>query len=438
MTFYGGIMNKSIVVVLLMGMVAMAGCSSPSAGGAQSALPTPNATQAAVKASGKIVAEGRVVPARNASLGFTAAGVVTEVLAVEGAQVQAGQVLVRLDSRQQQAAVAEANAALHRAQAHLDLLKAGPRPQEVQTAQASLDAAQAQLDKLQAGARPEDISAAAAAVGIAQAQLQQVADGASQMQIESARADLANAEAVLKLRQADFDTVKFQPGSAARPESLALEQATNNFESAKARYNDLAQGPTASALALEKARVAQAASQYASIKAAPRQADIDALKADIRRAQAQLDLVKAGSRSEDIAAAQADVDSAKAVLDQSVAALSDTELRSPFAGVLAYLNVRVGDQLAPATVIARVGDTSAWEIETTDLTELNIVNVKEGTSATVTVDALPSVEIPGKIVRMRQYGENKQGDIVYTVVIKPDGQNDRLHWNMTASVALAP
>ena len=36
----------------------------------------------------------------------------------------------------------------------------------------------------------------------------------------------------------------------------------------------------------------------------------------------------------------------------------------------------------------RVADLSAWQIETTDLTELNIAAVREGLSVTLTFDAL--------------------------------------------------
>lgn len=429
-------MKKIAIGLLGSGMILLAACSS----GAQSAQPTPSVTEAAVKADGKIVAEGRVVPAQNAALSFQATGVVSEVLAVEGAQVDAGQVLIRLDARQQRAAVAQAQAGLSQAQATLDALKAGPRVQEVQTAQAALDAAKAQLAKLQAGARPEDIAASAAAVSIAQAQLQEVQDGVSEQQLDAAHADVANAGAALKQAQYAYDaSFKQDPaGINASPAALALEQATNNYNAAKARYDDLAKGPTTTSLDLAKARVQQAGAQLNSMKAAPRQADLDAVNAEINRAQAQLDLVKAGARAEDIAAAQAAVDSAQATLEQAQSALTDTELRAPFAGVVAFLDVHAGEQAAPGTVVARVGNPSTWEIETTDLTELNVVNVHEGTKATVALDALPGVELAGKVVRIRQFGENKQGDIVYTVVVQPDNQESRLRWNMTASVALEP
>jgi HlyD family secretion protein len=148
--------------------------------------------------------------------------------------------------------------------------------------------------------------------------------------------------------------------------------------------------------------------------------------------------VQAGARAEDIAAAQAGVDSAKATLDQARTALDQMDLRAPFAGVVAFLDARVGEQLAPNAIAVRLADPSVWEVDTTDLTELNIVNVHEGSKATVTVDALPGVEIAAKVVRIRQYGENKQGDIVYQVVVQPDKQDQRLRWNMTASVALEP
>ena len=42
------------------------------------------------------------------------------------------------------------------------------------------------------------------------------------------------------------------------------------------------------------------------------------------------------------------------------------------------------------------------------------------------------------MVRIKPLGENKQGDMTYTVVIQPDQLDDRLRWNMTAAVAIEP
>ncbi|MCL5996125.1 MAG: HlyD family efflux transporter periplasmic adaptor subunit [Chloroflexi bacterium] len=413
-------MKRTFIGFVTVGLLMASGCAATNAEPTQTAAPAQ-----VVKADDTVVAEARVVPARSAALSAATGGAVVEVL-------------VRLDSKRQAAAAAQAEANLARAKAQLDQLKAGPRQQEVETAQAGLDAAQAQLAKLEQGARPEDVSAAAAAVAAAQADLQSAKDGASDEQLAAVQADLANAEAVLKLRQADYDRVAYEPGIAARPESIALEQATNTYLAAKARYDELAKGPTQAALDAANARVRQAAAQLNGLKAPPRQADLDAVKAEVRRAQAQLDLVKAGARTEVVAAAEADTAAAQATLDQARVALSDTELQAPFAGVIAALNAKIGEQVALGAPVVQLADTSEWQIETTDLTELSIVNVREGAAATVTFDALPGFELSGKVLRVKPLGENKQGDIVYTVVVKPDTQDERLRWNMTAAVAIAP
>jgi glutamate synthase (NADPH/NADH) large chain/glutamate synthase (ferredoxin) len=44
----------------------------------------------------------------------------------------------------------------------------------------------------------------------------------------------------------------------------------------------------------------------------------------------------------------------------------------------------------------------------------------------------------GVVAHIKGIGESKQGDVTYTVVMKLDRQDERLRWNMTASVAIEP
>jgi len=92
-----------------------------------------------------VSAEGIVVPIKEANLSFESPGEVEAILISEGELVEAGQALVRLDTR--------------------NLL------QNVRMAEAQLKSNQAQLDKARAGARPEEIKAAEAAVAIAQSEV---------------------------------------------------------------------------------------------------------------------------------------------------------------------------------------------------------------------------------------------------------------------------
>lgn len=127
---------------------------------------------------------------------------------------------------------------------------------------------------------------------------------------------------------------------------------------------------------------------------------------------------------------------AEASLLQARAAFAETELRAPFAGTIAALTVRPGEPVTPGAPVVRLADFSEWQIETDDLTELDVVAVTPGAPATISVDAVPGLELSGRVVRVQPLGENKRGDITYRVVIQPDLPGERLLWNMTAAVSI--
>jgi HlyD family secretion protein len=176
-------------------------------------------------------------------------------------------------------------------------------------------------------------------------------------------------------------------------------------------------------------------------QAPPTEQEIAAAEAAVHEAQAQLDLIAAGSRPEDIAAAQADVSRAETELLQAQLALADRELRAPFAGTVASLDLRLGQQVTEGMPVLHLADTSGWLIETTDLTELDVVEVTEGARVTVEVDALPDVQFTGSVRSVRPMGESDPlevgiaSDVTYKVTITLDEADPRLRWNMTAAVA---
>jgi hypothetical protein len=44
----------------------------------------------------------------------------------------------------------------------------------------------------------------------------------------------------------------------------------------------------------------------------------------------------------------------------------------------------------------------------------------------------------GQIVRIEAIGENKMGDITYTAIVELGQHDERLRWNMTATVVVEP
>jgi len=422
-----------IVAAVVLGGAAFAFSMRPTPAGVAAAA-TAAAAPITQEKAGQVVAEGQVVPVRDVRLSPAAAGRVAEVLVKEGDRVEAGQVILRQDSARQTATVAQADAGLRRAQARLQELKAGARPQEVATAQAALDAAQAQLARIQQGAKAEDIRATEANLASAQAALAKLREGSASGQLIASRTEVLNAASVLQQAQAAYDKVKGNPDIGALPQSVQLQQATNAYEAAKARLSDVEVGASNADLSGAQARVRQAQAQVDALKAAARPADIAAAEADVRRATAQLALINDGARSEVIAAAEADVASAQATLDQAKAALAETELRAPFAGTIAELTILPGEQAAPGAAVATLADFSSWQIETTDLTELSVVKVQPGSRVMITLDAIPGLELPGEVVRINQVGKDKRGDINYTAIIKPLQEDPRMRWNMTAAL----
>lgn len=400
------------------------------------ATPTAAPTLPAVAAPSQIVAEAVVLPKNAADLSLATSGIVAEVLVQEGDPVDAGAVIARLDNKRQVVAIAQAQAHLENLQAALAELQAGPRPEEVAEAEAALEIAQAQVGKLTADVRPADVTAAQAELNAAQTALQELLNGPRSGELINARAELADAEAELNQARSAYNAVKWRNDLGALPESAAMQRATNGYEAAQARYDLLAAGANPDEIADAQARVQQARAELARQQQPGSPGEINGAEAEVRRAEAQLAKLKAGARPEAIAAAQAQVREAETALMQEQLLLADTELRAPFAGIIAALDLKVGEQVTAGTSVVQLADLSTWEIHTDDLTELSVVNVTVGQTAVLTFDALPDLTIPGVVTRIKPLGENKQGDITYTVIIEPQVTDPRLRWNMTAVVTL--
>jgi HlyD family secretion protein len=435
-------MKKWIIGIIVLAIVAVGAYLVPGGGLARlsASEPTPEAEALlpAVRETHRVVAEAKVVPAQYATLSLAAGGVVVETMVDEGDDVEAGQILLRVEAAQQVAAVAQAEAGLRGSQARLDELKVGPRPQEIAVAQAAIEAAQAGLARITEAARPEEVAAAEAALDSAQASLQKVLEGPDEEEITIAAAGLRRAEVSLKQAQWAYDQVAYGADIGATPQAAQLEQATLEYETALANYQLAVRGPTQADVEAARAQLAQAETNLALLMRGASDAEVAAAEAEIHRALAQLDLVKAGARPETIAAAEADVAAAEAALAQAQAALAETELHAPLAGTIAALDAKVGEHITSGTPVAHLADFSAWHVETDDLTELGVVGITASDPVTFTVDAIPDLELVGHVTRIKPIGEDKRGDITYTAVIQPDQAEERLRWNMTTAVYIQP
>ncbi len=340
---------------------------------------------------------GKVVPAVWATLSAQTGGMVTEVLVEPGEEVEAGDLLIRLDPTDAQLAVRQAEAQLSAAQAQLALLQAGARPEDIAAAEAQLHAAEAALAQ-------------------AVAQRDQVVGGATEAEIAAARAQLAAALAGEKAARDAYDQLR-QAGIHGWVEEeavLRLRSAEEARAAAEAQLSHLEAGAPAQVQAAEAAVWAAAAQRDA--------------------AQAQLDRLLAGPTAEEIAAAQAAVAQAEAQLSAARVALARCEVRAPFAGTVGLVHVRVGELVAPGQPLLTLGDLTVLRVETTDLDEVDVARVQVGQRATVTFDALPDRLFTGRVARISPMAEPGSGGVHYTAIIELEELAPSIRWGMTAFV----
>jgi multidrug efflux pump subunit AcrA (membrane-fusion protein) len=409
---------------------------------AQRAADEAAAAAADEQLEGVIWASGKLQPALWAALTPLGAGTVAVIHVAAGDQVKAGDVLLELDNVALASQVRVAEAALAEAESALAKTVAGATEADLAAGQAAVESAQAQVAV--AAAQMLDVQSAIdlarAQVSTAQARYAEAASHPTAAEQLAARAAIAQAEAGLRNAEAAYNPVRGDPMIAARPESLALAQATANLEAANAQADVTAQGPTQQALAVFASEIAAAQTQVraAENKGPGAEAAVKAALAQVNSAQAALDKLLAGATPEDIAMARARMQSAQAAVDSAKAQLSESLVVAPFAGQVGQVAVHVGEQIDPGEYALLVGDTSHMRVETTDLRETDVVRVHEGMTVEVTFDALPDRVFAGTVTHVAPVSSAEKGSTNYTVQVEVAELDPSLRWGMTAFVNIRP
>ena len=158
------------------------------------------------------------------------------------------------------------------------------------------------------------------------------------------------------------------------------------------------------------------------------QNDLALKTAKMESLQRAYDRMKEGVDKEQLALLEARLHAAQA-------RLASFAVTAPFDGIVADLNAKVGSTVNPGQMAVTVAKFSDWVVKTTDVTEIDVVNLSEGQPATVTFDAFPGVELKGNILSIARVYTQNQGDVVYEVTVMLSEVNPEMRWGMTANVA---
>jgi len=344
-----------------------------------------------------VIAEGHLVPNDDLTLSFTVRGKVDEILVSEGDTVSEGDVLIRLADREQaQAALAAAQLELTTAQQAYDEFVRTEGLGRSEAWQAFMDA---QVTRAAAEKKWEALN------------LDNIDDD-----IEDAQADVKDRQDDLNDAQDEFDKY-----ADLDKDNTKRKNAEDDLEAAQEDYNQAVRDLEAEIRKRDTVR-----------------ATLDQAQAAEAEAKHQYEISQDGPNAEQLALLDARLNNAKAQVASAQNTLDNYELKAPFDGEVTDINVSVNEMVSPETPAAVVADTSQWYIETSDLTELEVVDVTEGQNVTIAADALPDVEMHGVVEEISQSFKSQGGDILYTVRIKVDDLDPRMRWGMTVEVTFEP
>ena len=162
--------------------------------------------------------------------------------------------------------------------------------------------------------------------------------------------------------------------------------------------------------------------------------DLALKKANFEELQRTYERMKDGADTDQLALLEARLENAKALVAAAEAALSNYVLTAPFDGVVADVAIEIGEQVSAESRAISLADTSSWVIETTDVTELEVVKITEGQAVTFSADALSDIVMNGTVSEISQSSILQSGDVIYTVRIQAAEVDPRIKWGMTVEI----
>jgi HlyD family secretion protein len=298
------------------------------------------------------------VEARTISIGSRTGGRVKEVIVREGDRVQTGQPIVTLEPGDWEAQQQQARAQLEQAQANLEKLEKGSRPEEIEQARAKAMTAAAAFAEAKHGARSEEIQGARARLI------------ALQVSVDKARVDADRAHRLIAsgaISQAEADNA-----------DAALLGANAQRDNAKHSLDELENGQRTEEIAQAAARA--------------------------QEAQASAKLVIAGARVEDLKAARATVDAAQGRLDQVRVMIDELSVKAPRPARVESLDLRPGDILAPNATAATLLEDDELYVRIY-VPETRIGRIRVGQEVPITVDSFPGRKFKGVVEHINSVGE---------------------------------
>lgn len=335
------------------------------------------------------------VETREIQIGSKIGGRVLTVPVEEGQRVPSGSLLVRFECDELKAQRAQASAQVTEAQADLDRMLRGNRPEEIEQAEATAHAQAAAFEEARNGPRTEELHQA-------------------QADYAAAQADSVDAETYFRRmeRLVATDTISRQQFDDARDKRDA---AREHAESAR--------------------------QHLALLQAGTRSEDLHAAEARFHQAQAAAVLARKGFRREDIDATRGRLAQAEGHVVELDARLREAELVSPADAIVEIVSVRPGDLVPANQIVVNLQETSQLWVKVW-VPETRLSRIRLGQHADVRVEGF-SQHFTGSVQQIAAQGEflprnvqttDDREHLVFGVKVHVDNPDGILKSGMSAAV----
>lgn len=394
-------MKKSFVIIVLAVLVLIAAGFAPlqqeTAGGTDGPsaiyVRQPEGTAGVHSVTGGTVAEAKLWPKQDVSLGFSGAGVVASVLVKEGDAVKKGDVLAEIkgeENYRQQYAEAELN--LTAARDELKSLNDG-HPLEKADVQKRLVDARKALDKANENYADYDTP-----------DYRTRLDNANKAYTDKWEAVEDAQDLVDKVAELDEGSTR------RRTVEDDYKKTLQDYEDLKRAYTLLLNNRDAAQVAVwaAEAEVADLERELEELADGPKQTKLDVIDQKIAAAEAQ-----------------------KLAAEKNIEQL---QIIAPFDGTVVSVDLTEGELATAAKPVIVLADGSAQIVKTVDLSETDMAGIRTGMRVRVVFDAYPDNELYGTVTKITNWAGAYLGDVVFPVEITLDPNNLPLLWGMTASV----
>jgi len=338
------------------------------------------------------------VETREIQIGSKVGGRVTAVPVEEGQLVKAGTLLVRFECDELKAQRAQAAASVEQAQADIDRMLSGNRPEEIEQAEAAAKAQREAYEAARNGPRKEDLA-------------QGKAD------YEASKADAVNSEAYFHRMEklVEVDTISRQQFDDAREKRDAANE-----------------------------RAESARQHLAELEAGTRPEELRAAEARFRQAQAAAVLSRKGFRKEEIEAAHGRLAEAQGKLAELDVRLKEAELLAPADATIEVVSIRPGDLVPAGQIVVKMQESSQIWVKVY-IPETELARVHLGQAASIRVDGADGRVFNGHVGQIASEAEflprnvqtlNDREHLVFGVKILINNPGGVLKSGMSASVRL--